>query len=80
MGDVFENSAFTRISAYRERISTEPDFLQSLRRLSRRQRNFSIESDCLGPPEADSLEIGHFSIWWTETGIDSHCIERSTQP
>jgi hypothetical protein len=60
MGDVFENSVFTRISAYRERISTGADFLQSLRRLSRRQRDFSIESDCLGPPEADSLESVSF--------------------
>ena len=32
-------------------------------RFSRRRRDFSIESDCLGPPEAESVEIRHFPRW-----------------
>ena len=33
------------------------------RRFSRRRRDFSIESDCLGLPEAESVEIRHFPRW-----------------
>ena len=38
------------------------------RRFSRRRRDFSIESDCLGLPEAESVEIRHFPRWRTQTG------------
>jgi hypothetical protein len=37
-------------------------------RFSRRQHDASIESDCMGPPEVDSVEIRHISMWRTETG------------
>ena len=33
------------------------------RRFSRRRRDFSIESDCLGLPEAESVELRHFPRW-----------------
>ena len=38
------------------------------RRFSRRRRDFSTESDCLGLPEAESVEIRHFPRWRTQTG------------
>ena len=33
------------------------------RRFSRRRRDFSIESDCLGLPEAESVKSRHFPRW-----------------
>ena len=45
----------------------EPEVVFQTRFL-RRRRDFLTESDCLGPPEAESVEIRHFPRWRTQTG------------
>ena len=39
-----------------------------LTRFLRHRRDFLTDSDCLGPPEAESVEIRHFPRWRTQTG------------